>query len=73
MKTRNLLPLSFLVFSSLTAQAAPPPSFGFESVADITQAVFSQNPFNDHLRSEASQWLDEAKQVILRGKKNLEK
>ena len=74
MKTGRLLPLSFLVFSSLAVHAAPSPSldFGLEA-ADIAQTVFSQNPFSDELRSEASQWLDEAKELILRGKKNLDK
>src|SRR5260221_1141484 len=74
MKTGGLLPLSFLVLSSLTVYAAPssPCDFGLDA-SDIAQTILAQNPFNDGLRLEASQWLDEAKQLILRGKKNMEK
>src|SRR5260221_8110830 len=67
-------PLSFLIILTLTVNAAP--SHPFNSVleaVDIAQTVLPQNPFNVQLRSVALQRLDEAKQVILRGKKNLER
>jgi len=73
MKTGGLLPLSFLVLSSLTVYAAPSPfDFGLDA-SDIAQTILAHNPFNEGVRLEASQWLDEAKQLILRGKKNMEK
>jgi hypothetical protein len=73
MKPGTLLPLSFLVLS-LSVYAAPSPFLDSGlNVGDIAQSVLAQSPFNDQLRSDASQWLDEAKQVILRGKQNLEK
>jgi len=66
--------LSFLVLLSLTVNAVPLDSFtSVLDVVDIGQAVFPQSPFNDELRSVALQRLDVAKQVILRGKKNLER
>jgi len=71
---KSLLPLSFIVLSSLAVHAIPSPSFDFGlGAADIAQTILAQNPFHDAVRSEASQWVDEAKQLILRGKKNMEK
>ena len=71
MKSGSLLPLSLLILSSLTVHAAPSPSLDFGlKAADIGQTVLVQS---DEFQSEASQWLDGAKQLILRGKKNLEK
>jgi len=67
-------PLSFLIILSLTANAAPSNSFDSAlDVVDIAQTILPQNPFNVELRSVTLQRLDEAKQVILRGKKNLER
>ena len=59
--------LSFLVLSSLTVHAALSRSFNSRlEVADVAQTVLSQS---DELRLRR---LDEVKQLVLRGKKNLE-
>ena len=66
------VPLSVILLSSLTAYGAPN-----LAVDNSAQAALSQRPFlgisGDEFRDVASEWLDDAKKAILKGKKNLEK
>lgn len=74
MRRSNAFFILALLSSSLTATVAVPSPAG--SVGE--QALFNtQNPFlgisGEEFRDVASEWLDDAKKAILRGKKNLEK
>jgi len=73
MKTIPLLSVLLLIGSPINVYSAPP---GL-AVDSIAQAVFNQRPFigisGDDFRDTASEWLDDAKKAILKGKKNMEK
>lgn len=65
----SLPALSLLFLSPLLSLAAPP-------IVDA-QAAFSQKPFlgmsGDKFQGMASEWIDDAKKAILKGKENLER
>ncbi|KAJ3501772.1 hypothetical protein NLJ89_g9190 [Agrocybe chaxingu] len=63
---KGLLPISALLATSLTVYAAPPA----HNILDSAQAMFSSG---ERFQSIASEWLDDAKKSILRGKKNMDK
>lgn len=74
MRTRNhLLLLSSFLSTSLVAFSAPP-SLSF---SDHAQAVLGEKPFlgisGNEFVDVATEWLDDVKKSILKGKKNLEK
>ena len=68
-----LLSVLLLINSPRNVYAAPP---GLAE-DNIAQVVFNQRPLlgisGDEFRDAASEWLDDAKKVILKGKKNMEK
>ncbi|KIM49641.1 hypothetical protein M413DRAFT_438816 [Hebeloma cylindrosporum] len=63
-----------LLISSPRIVYSAPPGLGQDNIA---QAVFNQRPLlgisGDEFRDAASEWLDDAKKAILKGKKNMEK
>jgi cathepsin A (carboxypeptidase C) len=67
-----LLSVLLLISSPIKVYGAPP---GLASDS-IAQAVFNERPLGisgDGFRDTASEWLDDAKKAILKGKKNMDK
>jgi cathepsin A (carboxypeptidase C) len=65
-----LLSVLLLISSPINVYGAPP------RLDSIAQAVFNQRPLGisgEEFRDATSEWLDDAKQAILMGKKNMEK
>jgi len=66
-----LLSVLLLISSPINVYGAPP------RLDNIAQAVFNQRPLlgisGEEFQDAASEWLDDTKQAILTGKKNMEK